>query len=644
MDHRKALSLMLTSRYAEEGIEELASKDLVWGTYHLSIGQEASHIGVCMALEDGDVVVPTHRCHGYNIGRGSSLFRFFSEILGSRHGLCRGIGGSMHMTDMEHGNLGSSAVVGSGIAIAGGVALAMKRQGKPNIAVAVFGDGAASRGTLHEMMNMASIWDLPLLFVLENNHYGMSASASRMISTDSIYKRAAGYSIGSSKVDGNDIMAVYSAVRNAREYITGSHRPYFIELETYRMCGHSRSDRNIYRTREEEEAWRERDPIVRFSERLVREGILSAEDIRKADEEAHMAVRSAMDEALRSKDEVLSAEELSALSSQSISSAAARESGKTHCGTYREAIREAISEIFSTDPSSFLMGEDIGEYGGCFGVTGDLYRRFPGQILETPVSEEAFTDMAVGAAAMGEHPIAELMYGDFSTLASDAMINHASKLRFMSGGQLSCPMILRAPMGGGTGHGAQHTQSLENMFRVPGLIVMAPSDARSAKALLKGAALSSDPVVFIEHKALYGEEGEIGDSDDIIPPGRAIVRGSGSDLLVISYSHAFQTAWKALSEYRNRITFLDLATIHPLDEDAIAGAYRRIGKALIVQDTPLPGSVGESVLRVISGLGMKVDARLVSALDMPVPVSKELESSVFPDREAVLKAAFSLGL
>ena len=245
MDHRKALSLMLTSRYAEEGIEELASKDLVWGTYHLSIGQEASHIGVCMALEDGDVVVPTHRCHGYNIGRGSSLFRFFSEILGSRHGLCRGIGGSMHMTDMEHGNLGSSAVVGSGIAIAGGVALAMKRQGKPNIAVAVFGDGAASRGTLHEMMNMASIWDLPLLFVLENNHYGMSASASRMISTDSIYKRAAGYSIGSSKVDGNDIMAVYSAVRNAKEYITGSHRPYFIELETYRMCGHSRSDRNI---------------------------------------------------------------------------------------------------------------------------------------------------------------------------------------------------------------------------------------------------------------------------------------------------------------------------------------------------------------------------------------------------------------
>ena len=643
MDYRKALSLMLSSRYAEEAIERLASEGLVWGTYHLSIGQEACHVGVSMALEDGDIVVPTHRCHGYNISQGSSLYAFFSEILGSRHGLCGGLGGSMHMTDMEHGNFGSSAVVGSGISIAGGIALSLAREGKENIAVAVFGDGASSRGTVHEMMNIASVWNLPLLFVLENNHYGMSASSERMISTDAIYKRAAGYSIRSSKIDGNDVVAVYSEARKIRKYMIESHRPYFLELETYRMCGHSRSDRNIYRPDEEEQEWKNRDPIQSFKRYLLEHSILSSDEIAAVEDSEMAKVNDAVAEAVMHKDEILPESELAALSAYHMPIAAADEP-VVHPGTYRQAIYEALDEILSENSKAFLMGEDIGEYGGCFGVTGDLGRKHPDQVLETPVAEEAFTGMAVGAAAMGERPIVELMYGDFSTLASDALINHAAKLRFMSCGQLSCPLILRAPMGGGTGHGAQHTQSLENMFRVPGLIVVAPSSALSAKALLKSAALSPDPVVFIEHKALYREEGEVGDDGFFLPLGKAIVSGKGSKLLVISYSHASALARKALADYRDEITFVDLATINPLDEETIKKEYSRIGKALIVQDTPLECSVAESVMRIIADTDLPVCARIVSAESMPVPVARSLESSVLPDADRIRKAAFSLGL
>ena len=643
MDYKRALSLMLLSRYAEEYVEELASKGLIWGTYHLSIGQEACHIGVSMALEDGDIVVPTHRCHGYNIGLGSSLYSFFSELLGSRHGLCGGIGGSMHMTDMAHGNFGSSAVVGSGVSIAGGVALSFARRGMENIAVAVMGDGAASRGTVHEMMNIASIWNLPILFLLENNHYGMSASSSRMISTDAIYRRAGGYSIESSRIDGNDILTVYSEIKRIREYIIKSHRPYFVELETYRMCGHSRSDRNAYRSREEEMAWQKRDPIGLFKSYLLSSSILDEAEISSIEKDAERTVRTEAERAVRDMADTLSIEELEGLSSVRFPHFHSK-TPQLHRGTFRQAIYEALDEILEENGRAFLIGEDIGAYGGCFGVTGDLYRKHPDQVLETPVAEEAFSGMAVGAAAMGELPIVELMYGDFSTLASDALINHAAKLHYMSAGQLSCPMILRTPMGGGTGHGAQHTQSLENMFRVPGLIAVAPSDALSAKALLKSAALSKDPVVFIEHKKLYSEEGAIGDDGFFLPLGKAIVEGDGNDMLVIGYSHAFSLARKALSDFSDKITFIDLATIHPLDEETIKREYMRVGKALIVQDTPLECSVAESVIRIIADTGMAMNVRTVSALSMPLAVSRRLESAALPSLERIREEAFLLGL
>lgn len=628
---------MYLSRFFEEKLQKEFSKGNLYGTTHLSIGQEASHVGLCAALEKGDWFVPTHRCHGFNIATGSDMKAMFSEMLGSRHGLCKGLGGSMHMTDVENYNLGSSAVVGSGVPLAGGCAFALKRQNKDNIAVAIFGDGASSRGSIHEMMNLSSVWNLPLLFFMENNHYGMSASSDRMIATSTIHMRAEGYRVGHEKVDGNDVNAVFEAVKRARKTILEEKRPYFIEVETYRLCGHSKSDKLLYRTREEEKEWEKKDPISLYVNYLVSNSILSVGECDAIKNKAYKDVEKAWDEAWAEKDDVLSLEEAEALVMPESVSVPFHKGNDTHTGSYRTAVREALFEIMEKDERVTLIGEDIGVYGGCFGVTGDLYKSFPERIIETPVSEEAFSGLAVGASMLGERPIVEIMYADFMTLVSDAVINHGAKSYFMSGGQLKCPFIIRTAMGGGTGHGAQHTACPEAMFlNVPGIKVCAPSTPWSAKALLKAAAKEECPVIFFEHKALYSNEGEIGGEDDILPLGKALIDERGRDVLIIGYSRGLYEAKKALGE--ESVTFLDLCTLKPLDEEAIKEWAGRIGKILIVENVPLQSSVAESIIRIIQESGIKATIKIVSALEMPLAFSRKLENATLPNRDRIRKA------
>ena len=295
-----ALRLMLNSRYFEEKTEELFKAGLIHGTTHLANGQEASQAGLCMALKDDDWIVPTHRCHGFTICKGSSPVAMFSEMFGSRTGLAKGLGGSMHMPDKEHCNLGSSAVVGSGVPLATGIAFKLKfdsaqsasfatsttknpKTSSPipvkNISVAIFGDGASSRGSVHESMNIASIWKLPVLFYCENNRYGMSAPSDKMISVDQVAQRAASYGIPGRIVDGNDFEAVYSSVLEAAKHIRSGYGPYLLEVMTYRFKGHSKSDRRLYRTSDEEQLWLLRDPIVLFERKMVENGYLSYEEI-----------------------------------------------------------------------------------------------------------------------------------------------------------------------------------------------------------------------------------------------------------------------------------------------------------------------------------------------------------------------------
>ncbi len=628
------LSLLIRSRLFEEKIDEEFKLGNLYGTTHLSIGQEASHTGLCLALEKGDWFVPTHRCHGFNVASGSDISRMFSEMLGSRRGLCMGLGGSMHMTDTGHGNLGSSAVVGSGIPLALGASLALSRQGKDNIAVAVFGDGASSRGTLHEAMNLASVWNLPILFYMENNHYGMSASAERMISTASIASRSAGYNIGYRTVDGNDYDAVFDCVTDARRYILAHHRPFFIEADTYRQCGHSKSDKLLYRDRSEERKWKEKDPILTF----IRKHSIDEATLSSLIEKERKTIEDAWKKALETRDDTVSLEEAEALVIPSSDTFVSTE-GSTHSATYREAVREALDAMLGKNRRTYFIGEDIGIYGGCFGVSGELWKKYPDRIMETPVSEETFTGMAAGSAFLGERPVVEIMYGDFLTLVSDPVINHAAKAYFMSAGQLRCPLIVRTAMGGGTGHGAQHTQCLESMFlTVPGLKVIAPSDARTAKAYLLGASYENCPVIFLEHKALYGDEADdVGDDLYILPPGKAVKTGRGKKLLVIGYSRPFNRARKLLPE--DECTFLDIASLRPLDENAIRKEASSFRSILILEDTPLQGSVAETVLRLVREVNRDAAVSVLSAKNIPLAFTRRLEGETLPSDDDILSEA-----
>lgn len=631
------LSTMYLSRFFEEKVEEEFKNGTLRGTTHLSIGQEASHVGLVKALKDGDIFIPTHRSHGYVLSSGANIRKMFSELLGSRDGLTLGLGGSMHMVNKKGGAYPPSSVVASGVGIATGIALAMKREKKKNISVAIFGDGASSRGIVHESMNIASLYNLPVLFYLENNYYGMSTPLEKGVSVKELYKRGDGYSIKSAKIDGNDVEKVYNTVKEVRSYILKNKRPFFLEVDTYRENGHSKSDKMVYRSREEEALWKEKDPILLYKDKIEERNELTKERIRDIEREAKESIDNAWNDALKAKDRLTGKIKMYSLSDNYLKCGNREEykSKESVKMTYRDAIKSGLSEILSQDDRSFLIGEDIAEYGGCFGVTKDLYKKYPESVYNTPVSEEGITSLSVGASICGESPILEIMYSNFLTLSSDAILNYACNARFLSDDKVRSSLIIRTANGGGMGYGPEHSSAMENMFlSFPSLVIVAPSFPRYARSLLISSYRAHTVVLFLEHKGLYDECGMVGKMD-YFPLGKARVFGKGRDLLVIGYSRAFVLATKIISE--KEATFIDLMTIKPLDEKTIIDEAKRHKKILIVQDAPLGGSVADNLCRILLPLKDK-KIEIVAGKDSPIPFSKELEEEVLVSKEKILKA------
>ncbi|MCF0237948.1 MAG: dehydrogenase E1 component subunit alpha/beta [Sphaerochaetaceae bacterium] len=648
--YREALCLMINSRAFENKTEALFKEGLIHGTTHLANGQEASQAGLSLALEDEDWIVPTHRCHGITITTGSYPVSMFSELFGSREGLAKGLGGSMHMPDSSTCNLGSSAVVGSGIPLAAGIAFEIKYRNKNNVAVAIFGDGATSRGSLHETMNLASVWNLPMLFYCENNGYGMSAPSYKVVSTKDISARALAYSMEKDSVDGNDLEAVYEASKKALDYIRTNKRPYFLEVKTYRTKGHSKSDARVYRTREEEQYWAERDPIILFEQKLIQKGILTKKEIEEIETKAAHSMDIMAKVAQDRAGDVLSQEEVEALvfapNEELVYNTNSIPSNEV---SYREALRLALDHSLEEDKNVYFIGEDIGPYGGCFKVSEGLQKKYPLQIFDTPVSEEGFTGMAVGSAMMGLRPIVEIMYADFHTLMADTIINHGAKTFFMSGGQFKCPIVIRFPEGSGSGHGPQHTQSPESSFmNIPGLKIVAPSNASDAYHLLRAAVKDNNPVLFFEHRALYNSKGKIDRTP--VEIGRAKVLKEGKDLTIIAYGRATLTAMdgaKLLESKGIEATVVDLRTIKPLDEETIRRESRKTKRVLLVQDTPTEGGVMGEVSALITEDKDTFNC-LVSPVvrlggkNTPIPFSKTLEEKAIPSASDVFNLGFKL--
>jgi pyruvate/2-oxoglutarate/acetoin dehydrogenase E1 component/TPP-dependent pyruvate/acetoin dehydrogenase alpha subunit len=669
LDKEKALDLlrqMWEIRMFEDRVYDLLGRNIIKGASHLYAGEEAVAVGAISVLRDDDLITSTHRGHGHCHAQGASVAptatarqehynKMMAELCGRETGYCLGRGGSMHIADVERGNLGATGIVGGNIPVATGAALAQQLQGSDRVVLCFFGDGATNTGNFHESLNLAGLWRLPVVYIVENNLYGMSVPIEKAAARLDIADRACVYAMPGEVVDGMDLLAVREAVGQAVARARRGEGPSLIECKAYRWYGHSRSDPRKYRTKEEEAAWKARDPIPNFAAWLVEQGMCTEEEIDDVEAVVEAAIDEATDFALNSP--FPSAEEVEAYVYAPFEWTAAdyarekelrercRRGGPgTHEVEYRAALQEALREEMQRDPSVFVMGEDVGLYGGAYGATRGLFEEFgPERIRDTPISEAAIGGAAVGAAMAGMRPVAEIMYVDFTPLAMDQIANQGAKNRYMFGGKTVVPLVIRTEGGAGRSIAAHHSQSLEALWmHFPGIYVVMPGTPYDAKGLLKAAIRDDNPVMFIEHKMLYGVKGYVPDEKYVIPFGVADVKRSGSDVTVVTYSRMVRRALEAAEELAAEgvsVEVIDLRTLKPLDMETVVASVKKTGRVVGVTEAYKTGSViSEVAMRVQEEAFDWLDAPVgrVAGADVPVPMSETLEDAAIPSVAAIM--------
>ncbi len=684
---------MLLIRRFEERLEALFGSGEMSGTTHSCIGQEAVAVGVMAALEPEDLVVSNHRGHGHLLAKGGDPKRLMAELFGKAGGYSLGRGGSQHVACPAIGFLGSNGITGGGIPIATGAALALERLGpkaeciggvgrgawgvesvaaqapvsrplspapRPTASHLVcdfFGDGAINQGTFAESLNMAALWKLPVLYVLENNCWAFSTrtedgSAGAAGECKSLAHRAAAFGIPHASVDGNDVDAVREAAAAAAAHVRSGKGPYLLECRTYRLSGHSKSDKCEYRAKEEEAEALSRCPLCTTRARLVALGV--PEDRLDGLEPAVEADLDATVDFAR-KSPVLPASEAAAkVYAQPIDAATGIKgsgpfipSGQEKVVYGWEAIQLALREELVRDERVILLGEDIAEYGGAFKVTRRMASELgPRRVVNTPISENSTVGLAVGAAMLGMRPVVEIMFMDFVLLAFDQLANHAAKFHYMYAGQVNVPLTVRLPAGGYRGYGPTHSQCVEAYFQgVPGLKIVAPSGPRQARALLKAAIRDEDPVLFVEHKLLYGMRETVPEAEELWPIGSARTARPGSDLTIAAHGHMVTLALRAaelLAAEGVNAEVLDLVSLKPLDEAAILESVGRTQHLVTVEEGALPGGIGAEVAALVAEKAIGyLDGPIVrvGALDSPIPAARPLEDAVLPSAAKIVAAA-----
>ncbi len=648
------LKRMLQIRYFEEKVMDLLSRDAVKGASHLYVGQEAVAVGAVAASRKDDYITSTHRGHGHCIAKGGDLKMMLAELCGKDTGYCKGRGGSMHIADVSAGNLGATGIVGSNIPVATGAGLSIKLRGTDQVVLCFFGDGAANTGAFHESVNMGAVWSLPVVYICENNLYGMSVSVKRAFPFKDIAERAKGYNIPGTIADGMDVLNVKEVVSKAVERARQGKGPTLVECKTYRYYGHSRSDPRVYRTKDEEKEWKARDPILNFEKKLVEEGILSQEKVKELEEAVAREIQEAEEFMFKSPyppieslyNGVYTDMYKDPRSSLRNLDAAKKAGVKMQKITYGQALKEAMREEMLRDERVLLMGEDIALYGGAYGITRGLHEEFGlERIRDTPISEAAIAGAAAGAAMMGSRPVAEIMYIDFSTIATDEIVNIAAKNRFMFGGKSTVPVVYRTQGGTGEQRAAHHSQSLEAWYvHVPGIFVVMPSTPFDAKGLLKTAIRDDNPVMFIEHKALYRTAGEVPETEYTVPLGVADLKREGTDVTIVAYSRMVLTALdaaEALAKEGISAEVVDPRTLKPLDIDTIINSVKKTGRAVVVSEGYRTCGVSAEIAAQITEKAFDyLDAPVlrVAGEDVPPPMSPVLEAVCIPTKEKIAEA------
>ncbi|MBV6440890.1 MAG: dehydrogenase [Haliscomenobacteraceae bacterium CHB4] len=598
------------------------------------IGQEAISVGAACALLPDEVIFTMHRNLGVFTARDMPLDRLFCQWQGKRRGYTKGRDRSFHFGAMEHHIVGMISHLGPQLSLAAGVAMAHKLKKEGRISLAFTGEGATSQGEFHEALNVASVWKLPVIFLIENNGYGLSTRPSEQYACESLTDRAAGYGMRGLSIDGNNIIEVYNTIRRLATEMRENPEPVLLECSTFRMRGHEEASGTKYVPKELMEEWAKKDPLENYEKWLLAEGILTEAHIKSLKDRYKKEVQSAVDVMFAEPEPVPdTAEELEDMyaPSPAATPVVAQISKEAR---FIDAISDGLREAMHRHPNLILMGQDIADYGGVFKITQGFLDEFGrDRVRNTPLCESAIVGIGLGLSLGGFKSMVEMQFADFVTCGFNQIVNNLAKLHWRWGQHAD--VVIRMPTGGGTGAGPFHSQSNEAWFtHVPGLKVVYPSTPHDAKGLLLASFEDPNPVMFFEHKALYrSESGPVPEGFYTVEIGKARQIRTGNQVSIITYGLGVRWAQQAAETMGLDADILDLRSLVPLDYEAIAASVKRTNRVLILHEDTLFGGIGGEIAAWISEhLFEYLDAPVLRAasLDTPVPFAIPLEQNFFP--------------
>jgi 2-oxoisovalerate dehydrogenase E1 component len=671
----------------EHALLNLKKDGCVWGPVHCSVGQEGAAAATAAALKTSDKYLATHRSHHQFLAKvlnsilppgwdpvredvpeaaNEAVRKTLAEIMGFAEGYCGGRGGSMHLRNAEAGFLGSNGIVGGGIPISTGAAFSEKNAGTGNIVLCAFGDGAVNQGSFHEALNLAGLWKLPLVFFLENNLYAVATSVREASAIERLAVRASSYGMDAYVVDAADTVAVHGVVEEAARRVRGGGGPILIEALCYRRYHHYGDKVGSifgYRSREEEERKAAEEPIVKFPADLKSAGLMTDREDARIKQIAEASTAAAVEAcSLPGSPRRVRAEKFPRPETltEGLRSAGREWAGivfneredfpATRSLKFADAIAEATGRWLEKDPRVFVLGEEVANLGGgAYGGTKGLPPKYPGRILNTPISEAGFTGLALGAAMTGMKPIVEIMFPDFTLVAADQIFNQIARARHQFGGTTDIPLVVRTRVAVGGGYGAQHSMDPVGLYALfPGWRIVAPGNSFDYIGLFNSAMQSLDPVLIMEHHSLYEMKFPVPEDtlDYFVPFGRAKILAEGGDVTVIAYgamANRCQSIAQSLAVEGIRAEVIDLRTVdHPgIDYAAIVRSVKKTGIAVIAEEASESASIGMAVAAGIMDRCFDyLDGPLVrlASADIPNPVSQPLEKAALLSDERIREA------
>ncbi len=599
------------------------------------IGQEAISAGVVSALAPDEWIMPLHRNLGVFTGRQMPLHKLFLQWQGSEEGFSRGRERSFHFGSREYHICGMISHLGPQLALADGAALAYKLRKEKKLALAFTGEGGTSEGDFHEALNLAAVWDLPVIFIIENNGYGLSTPVSEQYRAKRLADKGIGYGMEAVQIDGNNILEVYDTIRGVHEYCIREQKPYLIECMTFRMRGHEEASGTKYIPPELFESWAEKDPVSSYENWLAESGLLNEEKIKEIRNE----FRTIIESAIRVHEHAVVADTEKEIKDMYAETPAfdfpvlhTADPETAPNKRFIEGIREGLWQSMELHENLILMGQDIAAYGGAFKMTEGFLEKFgPERVRNTPLCESAIVGASLGLSLEGYKTVMEMQFADFAAVGFNQIVNNLGKIHYRWG--QTADVVIRMPTGAGVGAGPFHSQSNEAWFtHIPGLKVVYPSTAADAKGLMNAAIQDPNPVLFFEHKVLYRSiSGPVPEHYYYTEIGKAALVRCGTEISIITYGAGVH--WSlALAEQRQDISFhiLDLRTLLPLDYEAIREAVSKTGKVLVLHEDTLTGGIGAEISAWIGQHCFELlDAPVMrcASLDTAIPFNIELEKN-----------------